>query len=854
MNEGGIGAARSDARSARPSSRFPAWCAAAAARIARAAWASARCFDQPTRGLALLLAFVWISHMSLPIPTSTPGLDASWRQVLGYAITHGWQAGRDFVFTFGPLGYFNPAPYDPALFWTKIVGWEIALKLVLTGYLVIAVRRMRSTLEKAIYVLVLLLLFPGDDAFFFTVTMAIAIPIVHSGERLRLRDALAFVCLTLVSLVKFTYFVLIVICVALIAAHRAWNGSWRAAARALALYAVVFATVWTLLGESLLDLPRYVQRAGWIAKGYNEGMGCIGSDREASLARAIVLLALAVVAVHVMLRARSKAAWIAGAVLCCGMFVALKGGFVRHGGNSITFFGFAALAPFLLPASPATRTFEQLLCAVQTAARIACTALAVYGFVTVLYRVGDAPKVMVDRLFNDTLGNVSALADLEGCRTRYEDDRADRRARFDLPQMRANIGREHVDVLCHLQAIALLNDFDYRPRPVFQGYSAYTPELIRLNAHYLESRDAPRFVIFAYDTSDNRLASSEDGLALQVMMRDYAPLLSERGYLLLERDRDPAPVHVEDERTLVFEGTAAIDETVDVEALLNERNPGMPPRRAYGKLEKPEPCIVLALDIELGARGKLWSALVKTPPLNMHFELDDGEVLDARVVPGMMHTGVVVSPYLDTQGAYVRWYCGEHVPRLARFSVQASDEDAYLFMRRMAVRLYRDDALSAHVDPALEPRLAFPMFSQKPASIAPWPGPDRSRLENREVLTLQAPSEIAFAIAPGGHSLHAEFGVQPNAWENGCSDGAGFSIVARDASGVERVLFHRVVDRNAPGDHDRPQAVDVAFDADRATTLFLRTDGGPQGDTSCDWTYWTEVRISDRAAPREPPR
>jgi hypothetical protein len=854
VNEGGIGAARSDATSARPSPRFPAWYTAAATRIARAGRAAARRIDQPTIGLVALLAFVWVSHMSLPLPTATPGLDASWRQVLGYAITHGWQAGRDFVFTFGPLGYFNPAPYDPALFWTKVIGWEIAFKLVLTSYLVIALRRMGSTLEKAIYVLVLLLLFPGDDAYFFTVTVAIVISIVHSGERLRLRDVLGFACLTLVSLVKFTYFVLIAICVALIGVRRAWNGSWRAAARALALYAVVFATTWTLLGQSLLGLPRYVQRAGWIAQGYNEGMGCFGSDRETSIARAIVLLALAVVAVHVWLRPRSKAAWIAGAVLCCGMFVALKGGFVRHGGNSITFFGFAALAPFLLPASPPTRTLEHLLCNVQTAARIACTALAVYGFVIVMYRVADAPKAMVDRVFNDTVGNVSTLADLERCRTRYEDDRADLRAKFDLPQMHAKIGREHVDVMCHSQAIALLNDFDYRPRPVFQGYSAYTPELIRLNARYLESRDAPRFVILAYEPSDLRLAGSEDGLALQVMMRDYAPLLSERGFLLLERDRDPSPVHVEDERTLVFEGTAAIGETIDVGALSDERTPGMPPRRAYGRLEKPEPCIVLALDIELGTRGKLWSALVKTPPLNMRVELDDGEVLDARVVPGLMHTGVVISPYLDTQGAYVRWYCGERVRRVARFSVQASAADAHVFQRRMAVRLYRDDALSARVDPALEPSLAFPMFSQKPESISPWPGPDRSRLENIEVFTLQAPSEIAFAIAPGRHSVHAKFGVQPNAWENECTDGAGFSIVTRDASGAERVLFHRVIDKNAPGGHDRPHDVDVAFDADRATKLFLRTDGGPSGDISCDWTYWTEVRISDRAAPREPPR
>jgi hypothetical protein len=803
---------------------------------------------QSAIGLALVLVLVWISHMFFPGPTSMPTLDASWEQVLGHALTRRWQAGRDIVFTFGPLGYFNPAPYDPALFWVKIAGWEIALKAVLTAYLVYAVPRMRSTLEKTVFVLALLFLFPGHDAFFFLASVAIALDVLRANGPLRARDALGFVCLTLISLVKFTYFVLIAVCIALIAVQRAWSISRRAGARALALYAVVFATAWTLLGQSLLWLPRYLLHASWIARGYNEGMAWIGPPRETAIACWALALAAVVLALHVLLQPRSTVAFTSAAMLACGLFVAWKGGLVRHGGNSITFFGFAAIAPFLLTAAPPSCARDHLLAGVQTTARIGCTALAVYGYMLAQGMGADAPMRLASRSFGDTVEHVETLGDLGGLRRRLERDRADQRARFDLPRVRAGIGSAPVDVFFHSQAIALLNDFDYRPRPVFQSYSAYTPELMRLNARYLESPGAPRYMLFAYEFSDNRLASSEDALALQVVMRDYAPVLVERGYLLLERRPEPSRVHVEDERSLAFEGSASFGEAVDLSPWTGA---GGTEDRSHGAARPA--CTVLALDVELTAWGKLWSALVKTPPVYIRFELDDGSIRTLRLVPGLMHTGVVVGPYLDTQGAYIDWWCGKEVPSMRRFSVHSAPGDERVFESRIAVRVYRDEALGARVDPRLEPELAYPMFFERPESVSASPPPLRSRLENVEVLTLQAPSEIAFAVAPGAHALHAEYGVQPNAWENDCSDGAGFSIVARDANGSERTLFRAFVDKNTPGGHQRPHAVDLEFEADRATKLLLRTDGGPSGDTGCDWTYWTEVRIGDRAS-RGPPR
>ncbi len=42
-----------------------------------------------------------------------PDLDSSWALALGYAFNHGWQFGKDIVFTYGPYGFLYGKLFDP---------------------------------------------------------------------------------------------------------------------------------------------------------------------------------------------------------------------------------------------------------------------------------------------------------------------------------------------------------------------------------------------------------------------------------------------------------------------------------------------------------------------------------------------------------------------------------------------------------------------------------------------------------------------------------------------------------------------------------------------------------------------
>ncbi len=78
-----------------------------------------------------LVGLIGLSLLSFGGPPANISLDGSWTQALSYAINHGFQAGVDYIFTYGPLGYFSAnSAYDADLFYVFIT-WNIIVSLLL---------------------------------------------------------------------------------------------------------------------------------------------------------------------------------------------------------------------------------------------------------------------------------------------------------------------------------------------------------------------------------------------------------------------------------------------------------------------------------------------------------------------------------------------------------------------------------------------------------------------------------------------------------------------------------------------------------------------------------------------------
>src|SRR5262249_34379829 len=87
------------------------------------------------------------------------------------------------------------------------------------------------------------------------------------------------------------------------------------------------------------------------------------------------------------------------------------------------------------------------------------------------------------------------------------------RDKADLPKIRAVVGGDAIDALNLDQDAAVLNGLNYKPHPVFQNYSAYTPALQRLNAEFFKSKP-PQYLLWRTGSIDGRFPTLDDGEVL----------------------------------------------------------------------------------------------------------------------------------------------------------------------------------------------------------------------------------------------------------------------------------------------------------------------------------------------------
>ena len=80
------------------------------------------------------------------------------------------------------------------------------------------------------------------------------------------------------------------------------------------------------------------------------------------------------------------------------------------------------------------------------------------------------------------------------------------------------------------------NGLRYRPRPIIQSYSAYTPFLQQLNKRHFGSVDAPSYLVLSASSIDGRNAPDLDYPSLEVIASRYQLIGSgSKGSLVLKR-------------------------------------------------------------------------------------------------------------------------------------------------------------------------------------------------------------------------------------------------------------------------------------------------------------------------------
>lgn len=777
-------------------------------------WFSAWAGVHPWAALSLWTVPLWLCALvALPLPPDD-NLDASWQMTLIYAHQHGLQFGRDLVFTAGPWGYlFSHFYIEPALL-PKVL-WEIFGKLGLAALFVAATSGI-SWARRATFLFGMVLLggLVLDTWLILLVTLLVLNVLLRQG-RPPLAIAVALAVLTFLAHVKFTLLVLGAAGTAVAAVAWLWRGDARRAITIAAGYAGGILGWWLAAGQNPIRLPRFLRLSGEIASGYPSAMALDGNAGVFPLALAVLL----VLGVYLYRQARRCAVddraevWPALAIVAGALFVVWKHGLTRADGHALIFFFSAGLLAILVPAIVGrTKGFAGVELTV-----LLCLAGAWCVDDAIVARSPHLALRHAQMALHPVFapGNYLEL---------WRNSAQSARDRLDLPEVRKQVGDASIDYFRHHQGRLIATGFNYRPRIVIQGYSAYTPELLDRNLGWIQRDDrAPQFFLADYETIDGRFPTQGDSLVLADLPRRYERVSrTDRFLLLRRRTEQPAPDGLPRRRIPIGQPGFGTNLTLPVVG------------------EHP---LWLRVHTPLSMLGRARALLYKPPQLRIIVTGFDGTESNYRLIPGMAEEGFLIQPFVQSLDDLDRFLIGQGTKWLRSIRIEHLPGEGEFWLSPR-VELEELTAISTKgYHPAILEELGI--FNLAPTLVDLPVGMEPFTVDNRPAVLAHSPGMLQFQPAPGVRMLHGWYGLRDGSYSDGAqTDGVGFRIEVLRPDGSRDVLWQRFLDPFNRIPDRGPQPLELALpELSAGSTIVLTTDPGPAGDTRWDWSYWSQLRF-----------
>ncbi|MCF3652105.1 hypothetical protein [Synoicihabitans lomoniglobus] len=775
-------------------------------------------FFAPNNRLGDTLLWILIALLTINLPQPPLlELDSSWRRALGYFLHRGYPFGESVVFTYGPLGFLLGNTYGGLYFWAYVT-FQAAFAAIAATIILVVGRPLRGV-SRFCYLTFFILWGVGyHDALHMII---IAFCGWYMIKRLAVDKkpgcTLFGSFLAFLAVIKFTNLLFAGFTVLITACYAWTRGDRRNALWLAGIFGGVFLLVWLACGQPLWALSDYVINSLDVSSGYQAAMGLPTPAGQLALALGIFAGLGGYVVWHLITQKDHVRSGAILLILAAFLFLNWKHGFVRADGHMLGFF-YCALVPAV--AFPAL--FGEQNGRHRWIPRILLIIAALLSF-TGMRRTYTSNIDYAVNITNEKLQrNIQAFLNWDDFRANLEGqiDHWEREA--GLPKTKLLIGKDSVDVLGFEQAIALFNDFNYTPRPVFQSYSVYTPHLSELNADFLASANAPEFLLLKLQTIDERPLLMDDSHLLALFPHLYTFQLLEKDFYVFRRRAEIPPIESLRPRRL-----RTRDVTIGEPLSLAE----------FGREH-----LWLEIDLPFTLLGRIRNFLYKPPMVHLHVVDAENQVETYRLPLTAARAGFQINPLVTDFASYLEAHGGDAPRTVKSISVEVAESDRRFFEDQALVSLsaLKPTALKTEYEKQTE-REKFSMFSELPVDFLSQTPPSKIEIGSREALVMHAPSLMEFIFHAGTRHITGAHGYPPGAYSDGGeTDGAVFTISWTD--GTDRIeLYHREIDpRNNLADRG---LLDFDLDTSHLGEGRILFEISIRDNPGWDWTCWSDVTI-----------
>jgi hypothetical protein len=390
------------------------------------------------------------------------------------------------------------------------------------------------------------------------------------------------------------------------------------------------------------------------------------------------------------------------------------------------------------------------------------------------------------------------------------------------------IGDESVDVMNYHLLAAVVNDLNYQPRPVIQGFVAYTPALQNLNLEYFQSPGRPHFVLLCHQATDGRFPTLEDSAALNYVLNNYVPMARDGRFLILQQRTAEVPTF-----QLVHEESLHFGDKLDLRPW------------AHGPL-------FMSVGIVPSLLGRAATLLYQQQPLYMRVSTGQAEAR-YRIVPSMAEQPFLVSPLLNSNFDVTNFYLSHPGKEPESVTFEQPAQGSFEFQDHLTVRLYTAPDFLHAVRRITAPRLLADLqgrvFWPLPKSVESAAGARVTIIHGTPALMVRAPSKIVVEIPENATSFSGYFGIPEEAYTGeGKTPGVEISVAVQDRNVQSRSALDRLLQPLSRAEDRGRFSFRIPVDSARDRTITLTTGPGPSGLAEGGWSVWSQCRFEEKPA------
>lgn len=593
-----------------------------------------------SNGINLFLFFI-LMLLIIPINPYLPfyGLDPSWKFAMNYAFLHDFQFGKDIYFTFGPLSdfwfptyFYSESTYKIAIFLSFFLSFIIFLSLVF-------ITKNTNLLVKIISFLAIIIGLKVGDTFLWYIIPILFVQIVFlENVNKKLCFVLSIVLVFFLSfsvLIKFSHFPTAILAVLIIDIYFYIKNRTKIPLFTL-LFFVFMIILFVISGQNITNFIAYFIGSFNTLSGYSESMQIFSSNKMIYIFLILNVLMLIILFKTIIIMNNIKT-YIFLLISALILFMAFKNGFVRHDGHAVAAYsGLSFVFGLLLIYFSQTSIHKFKLYLISILCLIS---VGTSYMVKIHYMSDNSDRKFGKVLFTDIIEIKKNFLEISNLLNKSRIEQLNSNYKFSVENIKKQIDltdiKGSVDIYPWDQSFVIAHGLDYKPRPLLQSYSVYTPYLIEKNIEFLKSNRAPDNILFTIKEIDNRAPFMMEGASWLEIMKRYDVVDFKGEFLVLNKSTEQKDYSLEE------------FESINVK---------------FGdEIEVPnEKQIYVNIDIQKSFFGKIINTLFKTPILWIELTFENGSKEKYRIIPGIASSGFILSPSIKSIGDFFNFSVGNN--------------------------------------------------------------------------------------------------------------------------------------------------------------------------------------------------